>query len=87
MKVTTISQFRKNTKKYFDDVINDQDILIIARSDGSSIVAMPIEQYNRMDETDYLLSTPGNAAHLQRSAADIEKGNVITKTLEDLVIT
>jgi antitoxin YefM len=85
MQVTTISKFRQNTKKYFDDIIDRQDILVIARSDGSSIVAMPIEHYNSMDETEYLLSNPVNAARLRSSVNDIKNGNVVQKTMDELL--
>jgi len=84
MNVTTISQFRKNSKKYFDQVINDQDILIIARSNGQSIVAMPLEQYNSMTETEYLLSNPVNAARLREGIAEAKAGKTVKKTLEEL---
>ena len=76
MNVTTISNFRKNSKKYFDQVIDDQDILLITRSDGQTIVAMPLEQYNSKKETDYLLANPANAGHLRRSLADAKAGKV-----------
>lgn len=81
MQVTTISQFRKSAKKYFDDVISNQDILIIARSDGSSIVAMPLEQYNTMTETEYLLSNPTNAARILKSAEQARQGKVKERKL------
>jgi antitoxin YefM len=76
VKVTTISSFRKDTKKYFDQVLDDQDILLITRNDGQTIVAMPLDEYNAMKETDYLLGNPANAAHLRRSLAQAHAGNV-----------
>lgn len=81
MNVTTISQFRKNAKKYFDQVAEDQDILIIARSNGQSIVAMPLEQYNSMTETQYLLSNPVNATRLKKSLADAKAGKAFKHDL------
>lgn len=83
MNITTISKFRKDSKKYFDKVIEDQDILLITRSDGQTIVAMPLEQYNSNRETDYLLSTPANAARLRRSLADAQAGRVDPHSLSD----
>jgi antitoxin YefM len=76
MNVTTISNFRKDSKKYFDQVIDDQDVLLITRSDGQTIVAMPLEQYNSKKETDYLLANPANAEHLRRSLADAKTGKI-----------
>ena len=76
MNVTTISNFRKESKKYFDQVIDDQDVLLITRSDGQTIVAMPLEQYNSKKETDYLLANPANAEHLRRSLANAKADKV-----------
>lgn len=84
MNVTTISQFRKYTRKYFNQVLDDQDILVIARSDGQSIIAMPLDYYNSMRETDYLLSNPVNAARLRKGLAEAKAGKTIPKTLEEL---
>ena len=81
MNVTTISEFRKNTKKYIDNIIEEQDILVIARNDNRSIVLMPLDQYNGMTETEYLLSSPENAKRLLRSLADAKAGKVFKKAL------
>jgi len=83
MNVTTISKFRKDSKKYFDQVIDDQDILLITRNDGQTIVAMPLEQYNSKKETDYLLASPANAERLRRSYSAAQSGNVVEHELSE----
>ncbi|MBW4061951.1 type II toxin-antitoxin system Phd/YefM family antitoxin [Candidatus Saccharibacteria bacterium] len=83
MKVTTISNFRKDSKKYFDQVIDDQDVLLITRTDGSTIVAMPLEQYNSKVETDYLLGNKNNAKRLRRGFADAASGNVSSHAISE----
>jgi antitoxin YefM len=84
MNVTTISNFRKDSKKYFDQVIDDQDVLLITRNDGQTIVAMPLEQYNSKKETDYLLSSTANRVHLETGIAQAQSGKVFQKSLNDL---
>jgi hypothetical protein len=37
-----------------------------------------------MDETDYLLSSPANKAHLQRSITELEEGKGVVFTIEEL---
>ena len=76
MNVTTISKFRKNSKSYFDQVIDDQDTLLITRNDGQTVVVMSLSQYNSQVETDYLNSTKANREHLEKSIAQARAGKV-----------
>ncbi len=74
MNVTTISKFRKNTKDYFDQVIEDKDTLLITRSDGQTVVVMTLDDYNSKVETDYLNSSEANRKHLEKSIAQARAG-------------
>jgi len=76
MNVTTISKFRKDAKNYFDQVIEDQDVLLITRNDGQTVVVMTLSQYNSQVETDYLNSTPANRQHLDQSMASLQAGKL-----------
>jgi antitoxin YefM len=76
MNVTSISKFRKDAKAYFDQVIDDKDVLLITRNDGQTVVVMTLDQYNSSVETDYLNSSPANRKHLEKSIADARAGNV-----------
>ncbi len=84
MNVTTISDLRKNTKKYFDRVVADQDVLVVSRGQGKSVVVMTMEQYNNMDATDYLNSSKVNREHLERGMANVKAGKTFVKTMEEL---
>ncbi len=74
MNVTSISKFRKDTKSYFDRVIDDKDVLLITRNDGQTVVVMTLDQYNSKVETDYLNSSPANRKHLEKSIASLRAG-------------
>ena len=76
MNVTSISKFRKDAKTYFDQVIDDKDVLLITRNDGQTVVVMTLDEYNSKAETDYLNSTPANRKHLEKSIADARAGKV-----------
>ncbi len=76
MNVTTISKFRKNSKNYFDQVIDNSDVLLITRNDGQTVVVMTLDEYNSKTETEYLLSSPANAKRLLKSMENARKGNV-----------
>jgi PHD/YefM family antitoxin component YafN of YafNO toxin-antitoxin module len=43
MNVTSISKFRKDAKAYFDQVIDDKDVLLITRNNGQTVVVMTQE--------------------------------------------
>lgn len=76
MNVTSISKFRKDAKAYFDQVIEDKDVLLITRNDGQTVVVMTLDQYNSHAETDYLNSAKANRKHLENSLASLHNGNV-----------
>lgn len=61
---TTITDFKKKIKRYFRELEKNQDILVLSRAKSTSFVVLTLDQYNAMEETIYLLSTPTNAAHL-----------------------
>ena len=84
MNVTTISKFRKNTKDYFDKVIEDKDTLLITRSDGQTVVVMTLDDYNSKVETDYLNSSEANRKHLEKSIAQARAGRVEQHKLKEV---
>ena len=67
MKITSTSKFRKDIKRYVDEVDQDQEPLVITRSDNVSVVVLPLATFNSYAETDYLLHSPANAKRLRRS--------------------
>jgi antitoxin YefM len=71
MNVTSISKFCKDAKAYFDQVIDDKDILLTTRNDGQTVVVMMLDQYNSQVETDYLNSSPANRKRLEKSMASL----------------
>ena len=76
MNVTTISNFRKDTKSYFDQVIDKQETLIITRNDGQTVVVVSLDRYNSQVETNYLNSTTANKRHLQMSINSLKTGKL-----------
>ncbi len=76
MKTVNYSELRKSLKKNLDLVSDDQEILIIHRSKGRSVVIMSMEDYNSFKETQYVLSSNQNKGQLEEAIADAEKGNL-----------
>jgi antitoxin YefM len=83
MDITTISAFRKQTKKYFDEVHRDHTPVLLTRSDGATVVIIPFEQFTPFSETDYLVDNPFDAARLRQALADAQAGKVTKRKLAD----
>lgn len=56
MKVVNYTDLRLNLKKWMDLVVNDVEVLIIKRKDNKDLVLIPLDEYNSLKETSYLLS-------------------------------
>jgi antitoxin YefM len=76
MKIASISNFRKDIRRYVDEIDQDQEPLVVTRSDNVSVVVIPLSTFNSYSETDYLLRSPANARRLLRSLKDAHAGNV-----------
>ena len=50
MVTTTISDLRKNMKTYFDQVSEDDEVIIIHRKDAEGIVIMSLKEYNKLNK-------------------------------------
>ncbi|MGB3641425.1 MAG: type II toxin-antitoxin system prevent-host-death family antitoxin [Rivularia sp. (in: cyanobacteria)] len=83
MRVVTFSEARNKLKAILDRVVNDADYTIITRRDADDAVVMSLEYFNSLLETVYLLKSPANAAHLERSIAQYKQGQVVEKSLLD----
>ena len=82
MKSSTVTEFRQNIKAHLKKIEDDQDILILSGPKKKSFVIMTLEQYESMEETSYLLSSPANAQRLMEGMRQAEQGKVIIKDLK-----
>ncbi|MEQ1724828.1 MAG: type II toxin-antitoxin system prevent-host-death family antitoxin [Sphingopyxis sp.] len=77
MEIVTYSETRANLKAIMDRAVNDHTPIAITRQRGKPVVMVDLDDWNAMQETRYLLSTPNNARGLLESIAQIEAGNMI----------
>lgn len=85
MKAVTYSNARKNLSAIISDVCNNAEPTIIVRNDtGEQAVLISLEDYQDMEETAYLLRSPANRAHLEKTLQNIEDGKLVTFPVEDL---
>lgn len=81
MKVVNYTEFRNNLAESLNSVNDDGDIVVVARSKGKNVVVMSLEEYNSIQETIYLNSTPANRARLETALARIESTKPLQKKL------
>ena len=74
MRTVSYSKASRSLKAVLDAVHDDADVIIITRRGGTDSVVMPLDHYQRIIETMYLLATPANAAHLAKSIAQHKAG-------------
>ena len=80
MKVVNYTDLRLNLKFWLDTVVNDVEELIIKRKDNKDLVLIPLEQYNALKETTYLLSGK-NREVLLKFIAEAERGKIVEQNL------
>jgi len=73
MRVVNYTELRVNLKKWMDLVINDVEELIIKRKDNKDLVLIPLDEYNSLKETSYLLSGK-NRDVLMQSIKESKRG-------------
>jgi antitoxin YefM len=81
MRVVSFSEARNSLKTVLDHVVEDADYTIITRRDAEDAVVMSLDYFNSLLETVYLLKSPANAAHLERSIAQFRDGKVSENAL------
>jgi len=83
MLTTTISDFRKDIKRYLDKVTENFETLIINRGKDSGVVIMSLAEYNSLNATHYELSSKANERRLDAAIEKLKNGNSFTKELNE----
>ena len=81
MLTTTISGFRKNIKKYFDEVTQNFETLLINRGKDTAVVIMSLEEYNSLTATQHELSSKKNEKRLDSAIERIANSETFEKKL------
>jgi antitoxin YefM len=83
MLTTTISDFRKDIKKYLDHVTKNFETLIINRGKDNGVVIMSLAEYNSLCATQHELSSKINEKRLDAAIEKLKSGSSFQKDLPD----
>lgn len=81
MLTTTLSDFRKDIKRYFDNVTKNFETLIINRGKDNGIVIMSLAEYNSLCATRHELSSQKNERRLTSAIKKLNSGKASAKKL------
>ena len=81
MLTTTISDFRKDIRKYLDKVTDGAETLIIHRGKDSGVVIISLEEYNSLSATQHELSSRSNERRLDSAIEKLKTGSSFRKKL------
>ena len=83
MITTTISDFRKDIKRYLDSVTKNFETLIINRGKDNGVVIMSLDEYNSLTATQHELSSKSNEKRLDSAIEKLKSGDSFKKRLLD----
>ncbi len=81
MLTATISDFRKDVKRYLDRVTQNFETLIINRGKDSGVVIISLDEYNSLTATQHELSSRVNEQRLDSAIEKLSKGQSFQKEL------
>lgn len=81
MLTTTLSNFRKDIKLYFDRVTQNFETLIINRGKDNGIVIMSLAEYNSLCATQHEMSSKENERRLDSAIEKLKSGNSSAQNL------
>jgi antitoxin YefM len=81
MLTTTLSDFRKDIKHYFDKVTQNVETLIINRGKDNGVVIMSLAEYNSLCATRHELTSKSNEKRLDSAIEKLRKGKSTRKKL------
>jgi antitoxin YefM len=82
MEVISYTKARNNFSDVMNQVCDNHTPITIYRQESKPVVLISLEDFNSIEETMYLMSTPNNFQNLLQSIEEIKLGNVIETDIE-----
>jgi antitoxin YefM len=77
----SITDFKQNAERYFDEVTETSDHLIISSAKGKGFVVMSLDQFYSMNITAHELSSKVNETRLDAAIGKLKAGQSFSKEL------
>jgi antitoxin YefM len=74
MDVLSYSETRARLKEVMDRVVEDRTPVVITRQKAEAVVMVSLADWNAMEETLHLLSSPANAVRLRETIRQLDEG-------------
>lgn len=71
MRAITYTKARNNLARTIKQVCDDHEPIIITRKINEAIVMLPLDDYEALNETAYLMQSPKNAKRLMDSIEEL----------------
>lgn len=84
MRQMSVNQFRSHLKSAVDDVVEDHDPLKVTRRGSDDFVVISAEDWDREQETLYVLQNPSLMEQIRRSMETHHRGEGRPMTAEQL---
>jgi antitoxin YefM len=81
---TTYTQARANLATLMDKAVDDKIPVYITRKNGKRVAMIDADEYERLMETAYLLSSSANARRLLEAIEQADRGEGKIMTIEEL---
>lgn len=81
MNVVNYTDARARLKEVMDRVVDDHYPTIITRRSGEAVVMVSLSDWQAMETTTYLLSSPANAERLREGIAELDAGKGVERDL------
>ncbi|MBN2778234.1 MAG: type II toxin-antitoxin system Phd/YefM family antitoxin [Bacteroidales bacterium] len=81
MLTASISDFRKDIKRYLDRVTENFETLVINRGGDRGVVIISLAEYNSLQATNHEMSTKANQERLDSAIEKLSKGDSFSKDL------
>jgi antitoxin YefM len=81
MRPVSYTESRATYAATLDRVVNDHEPAVITRAGHEPVVMISLADYNALEETAYLMSSPLNARRLLASIDELENGGGVERDL------